>query len=79
MTPSAFARRLGGGVHKVLGWIERGELGALNVATNPSGAKRWRILLEQIARFEAIRSAIPRPALTRRRRKKMPKGFVEYY
>jgi hypothetical protein len=79
MTPSAFARRLGVGVHKVLNWIDRGELGAINVASNPRRAKRWVILPEHIAAFETARSSSPRPVISHTQRRKKPKGFVEYH
>jgi hypothetical protein len=82
ITPAAFARRLGVGVHKVLAWIDRGELGAINVASDPSALKRpkrWKILPEHVAKFEALRSANPRASLARRHRKKKYAGFKEYY
>ena len=34
MTPNQFAWRYGVGVHKVLGWIKRGELRAINMASD---------------------------------------------
>jgi hypothetical protein len=82
ITPAAFARRLGVGIHKVLAWIERGELGAINVASDPSALKRpkrWKILPEHVAKFEALRSANSRTSLPRRHRKKKSPEFVKYY
>ena len=69
LTPPKYAERLGIKPEKVLGWIARGELRAINVAGRVGGRPRWRISVEAIADFERRRSAV-KPAKTRRRRKR---------
>jgi hypothetical protein len=68
LTPPEIARRYGIHPDKVLGWIRRGELRAVNVAANPRGRPRWRIDPIDLEAFEQRRSAQPAPALQRRRR-----------
>jgi hypothetical protein len=61
----------------VLGWIRSGELRACNVAQRAGGRPRWRILLGDLAAFQAARSAQPpRPAA--RRRKATP-GVITFF
>jgi excisionase family DNA binding protein len=77
LTPNQLARRLGVGVHTVLGWIRDGELAALNLARRGAGRPRWKILPSAIAAFEAGRTARPRAPVARRRR---PVGtFTDYF
>jgi len=47
----------GVGVHKVLGWIRRGELKAINAAVNQHGRPRFLIDLADVADFEQRRAA----------------------
>ncbi len=55
---------------KVLSWIHRGELGAINVAENPTGRPRWRIPTQAWEEFQRARSstAASRPPQTKRKR-----------
>ena len=78
MTPNDLARRLGIGIHKVLTWINRGELRALNVASDPGGRPQWVILPEHLAAFEARRAAGPKPATVRKKRAK-DTGIIQYF
>ena len=79
-TPREVATRYGVNQSKVLGWIRAGQLRAVNVANNPNGARpRWRISPEAITDFELIRSAVAKSPTVRRRRQRLPAGFVERY
>jgi transposase len=69
LTPPAVAERYGVDVHKIIGWIRRGELRAIDVATTTGGRPRYRISPADLAQFEAARSATPQPKITRCRRK----------
>lgn len=71
VTPPALARQYGIKPEKVIVWIRRGELRAVNVAERVGGRPRWRISAEAIEEFERRRSAV-RPAKTHRRRKRKP-------
>jgi hypothetical protein len=74
--PPAVARRYAVNVRRVHAWIATGELAAVNVG---DGAKRprWRVTAEAIADFERRRSAQPKAATTRRKRKKPE--YTEYF
>ena len=78
LTPNELAYRYGVGIHKVLGWIARGELRAINVAADLGGRPQWVILPEHLAAFEARRAAGPKPATTRTKRAK-DTGVIEYF
>src|SRR5688572_22621567 len=56
------------GADKVNAFIRRGELVAVNVATNTSVRPQWRITPEAVAEFEARRTSAPPPKPVRRRR-----------
>lgn len=68
LSPPQIARHLSVGVGKVLGWIRRGELRAVNVAARLGGRPRWRIDLRDLEAFEAARTAAPVPKRTRAKR-----------
>jgi len=81
LSAPAVAERLGVNLSKVIGWIGRGELRAVNVAdrTGPGCRPRWRIAVEDLERFEAARAAVPMPAADQRRpRRSKRQGYVEY-
>lgn len=44
-------------VHKVLAWIEAGELNAINIARNPQGQPRYRVSAAALEAFENSRSS----------------------
>jgi hypothetical protein len=75
-TPPAIAKQFGADVHRVIGWIQRGELRAINVG---DGAKRprYRISPADLAAFEASRCVQP-PAPRVRRRRADP-GIVQFF
>ena len=68
LSPPKYAKQLGVNSEKVLGWIRRGVLRAINVADRVGGRPRWRISAEAIADFERRRSAV-KPAKRRKQRK----------
>lgn len=76
LTVSEFAERYRIGVDKVHGWIRRGELKAVNVASVLCGRPRWVILPDAIAEFEKRRTGGPEPQQPKRRRKTTA---VDYY
>jgi transposase len=71
--------RFGVSVHTVLGWVNSGELKAINVGVTLGKKKpRWRISADALAAFEAARA--PTPATPRGAgRRKQPAGVVEFY
>jgi excisionase family DNA binding protein len=77
LTPPEVAARLGVDVHKVMGWIRRGELRAANVG---DGAQRPRFRISPIdlELFLSARAAAPEPKITRMRRKKDP-NIIEFF
>ncbi len=78
LTPPEIARELGIDPVKVIGWINRGELRAVNVAANLQTAKRarWRVLKADLAGFLDARAAQPGEPGQRKRRRRA--GVVEY-
>ena len=77
-TTAQVARDLGVNQSKVLGWIKRGELAAVNVANRANGRPRWRIPAASFEAFVARRSAAPTPKVTRRR-KSPQKHIIEFF
>lgn len=68
--PAPVAKTFRVSVHKVLRWIETGELTAVNVAATTSTRPRWRISQEALDAFIAARQsrpAAPAPARARKR------------
>jgi len=77
-TPPEVARRLRVNAEKVLGWIRRGELRAVNVADRLGRRPRYRIALADLLAFEAARQgAVIKMPLARRRRQCI--GEVNYF
>ena len=68
ITPPMLARQYGVKPDKILAWIARGELRAVNVAERIGSRPRWRISPAAIAEFEHRRAA--KPAVKRPRRKR---------
>jgi hypothetical protein len=62
------ARRLRVSEDKIRHWIARGELKAINTATDMCGKPRWVITPEALADFEKKRAGGPAPKPQRRRR-----------
>ena len=78
MTPPQVAERYGVDPSKVLGWIRRGELRAVNVVANLGSRPRYRISPADLAAFEARRVAGPQPKATRQRRART-EGVIEFF
>ncbi len=55
LTPNELASRYGISIHKVLGWIKTGELGAVNVAQDERKRPQWVMLPKHLEAFEAAR------------------------
>lgn len=75
-TPPAIAKQLVVHVGKVLGWIQSGELRAINLGNGMR--PRWRIMPEDLKAFLERRAAQPALKATRRRRKVDP-AVTEYF
>ena len=76
LTPPAVAKKYAVNVHRVLAWIAKGDLAAVNVGDG--SRPRWRIMPEALAEFERRRAAQPTPAATRRRGKKEA-SYTRYF
>jgi hypothetical protein len=76
-TPPEIARQYRCDVHRVIGWIKRGELQAINVG---DGARRprWRISPQAVADFEVRRAGGPALKVSRVRRRK-DRTIHEYF
>lgn len=78
LTVRELCERYGVGEHTVLGWINRGELLAINVGGRLGARKpRWRVSPEALAAFELART--PVPSAPRMRRRKRPAGIIQFY
>ena len=77
LSPPAAAKLLKIDPSKILAWINRGELLAVNLAASTSGRPRWRIAPDDLQAF-LNRRASQSPKPTRRRRIK-PAGVVEFF
>jgi hypothetical protein len=77
LTVEECAHRYRVGTDKVRGWIERGELRAINTATTLSGRPRWVIPPEAVAAFEAKRAGGPPPASPKRRQRRTAE--IDYF
>ncbi|MEN6404846.1 MAG: helix-turn-helix domain-containing protein [Thermoguttaceae bacterium] len=69
LTPPAVAERLAVDPHRVLGWIRRGELHAVNVGDGEM-RPRYRVSEADLQIFLAARSAGPAPKIARVRRRR---------
>jgi hypothetical protein len=63
------------GPDKVHGFLRRGELVGVNLASNLAGRPQWRITVESVERFEKRRSSEPAPKVERRRRVLVAKDY----
>lgn len=77
MTPPAVAEYLGIDQRKILGWIARGELHAVNLSTGTQ-KPRWYIRRDDLDAFLAARASRPAPKPTRRPAP-VDAGVVEYF
>lgn len=70
LSPPKVAARYGVSVDKILGWIRRGELRAINIATRSGGRPRFAIALEDLLVFERRREVKIICKFSKRRRVK---------
>jgi len=79
LSPPQIAKRLGIDPGKVRGWIDSGELPAVNIASRVGGRPRWRIAMDDWNAF-LLRRRSPAPVVPqpRRRRRKM-KNVTQYF
>jgi hypothetical protein len=68
-------KRYKAGQAKIHGFIRRGELIAINIATNLTARPQWRVTPESVAAFEARRSSAPPSKPVRRRRRPAVKDY----
>lgn len=78
LTPPQLARLWGVDPNKIIGFIKRGELRAMNAAANLGGRARYLIDVADIAEFEARRAVVP-PAPITRRKKPSNDGIVRHF
>jgi transposase len=80
LTPPQIAKRYRVSPEKVLGWIRRGELRAINIAMNPHGKRpRWIITAEALADFEQARSSRPAPRPSPRTRRSASENVIQFF
>ena len=75
MTPPAVAALLGIDPAKVISWIKRGELRAVDLAEVRGGRPRYRIAPEWLEQFLLARQTTPAPKPVRQRKA----GFERQY
>lgn len=77
LTPAEVARTLHVNSDKIRGWINSGELVAVNVAIKQGGRARWRIRPEALDDFAERRRAVVAPVPSRRRSRS--NDVIEFY
>ena len=78
MTPPEIAKLLRVSPEKVIGWIRRGELRAINVS-NGWQRKRFLIGQDDLDAFLTRREVHPPPPRPRRMRQAADPDFIEYF
>ena len=76
-TPPAVAEGLGVDPSKVRGWVDSGELKAVNVAARLGGRPRWRIAAADLDAFLESRRS-PTPVKPQRRRQRQT-NVIEFF
>jgi hypothetical protein len=69
-------RRWKVGADKIRGFLRRGELIGVNLATNLSGRPQWRITCESVEQFEKRRTSAPPPKVQCRKRRPQ---LIDFY
>jgi hypothetical protein len=64
------------GADKIRGFLRRGELVGVNVASSPCGRAQWRITAESVEQFEKRRTSAPPPRRQPRRRRST---LIDFY
>ena len=79
LTPPQLAKEWGVSPDKIVGFIRRGELRAIDVSTNRGSARpRYLIDRRDIEAFENARAVVP-PAPKTRRRRRRDSSVKEYF
>lgn len=78
VTPPKLAERLAVSPEKVIGWIRRGELRAVDVSDKQGGRPQWRIAESDIAVFLERRAA-PAPKPKTRARRATPGEVIAFF
>ena len=80
-TPPVIGRRYGVAPAKVIGWIESGELSALNLAGPDCTRPRYHVTEAALEQFEASRRVVPDggPSAIRRLRRKSAGATKDYF
>ena len=78
-TPPQVARLLGVKADKVLTWIRRGELAAINVADDRLTRPRYRVEPAALDAFKLRRTVTLPQKAQRSRRPKLPPGMIPFY
>jgi|GEM_PF-3707633 len=68
LTPPRVAERLGVDPQKILAWIRKGELLAVNLALTSTGRPRWHIDPKDLDKFLERRQSKPPPPKSNRKR-----------
>ena len=77
LTPPEVAKRYGCKPSKIIAWIRRGELRAVDLSDQPGvGRPRFKIDPLDLAAFENNRIQLPQPA---KRRGRVPAGVTQYF
>jgi excisionase family DNA binding protein len=76
LTVAEYAERKAVSQHTVLGWIQSGELRAINVARRQGSRPHWRISTEAVERFELSRTASS--PLPRTHRRKQSEKIIQF-
>lgn len=79
LTPPQIARRLGVKPAKILGFIARGELHAVDVSERRGKRPRWKVSHEALATFLAVRASRQTPPATSRRRPRKQETVIEFF
>jgi hypothetical protein len=75
-TVADLCRRWRVGADKIYGFLRRGELVGINVASNLAGRAQYRITAESVRQFEARRSTAPHPKPATRKKRT---SYVDYF
>ena len=80
ITPPALAKQWGISADKIVGFIRKGELRAIDVSSN-RGSPRPRYLIDiaDVEAFEAARAVVAPQPKTRRRRRRADAAVKEYF
>jgi hypothetical protein len=75
-TVAALCHRWKVGADKVRALIRRGELVAVNLALHLSAKPQWRVMPEEVERFETRRTSAPPPNPPRRKKRT---GEIDFF